>query len=216
MASENVLPWILQHRHLIQEPVLEIGSRHYKEHSSLDLRRAACAGMADYTGCDLTEGDNVDLIADITAPAEEVRRAFGSRTYSTIFCISVLEHIPDVFSAARNISLLLRSGGILIISVPFVFRHHGYPGDYWRFTPEAVRHLFPAVRFDRTPGSSTLSTLRRGDVIPLPEEFKARNRFSYRPSSRWVQAIRKRLKPWGVSFDYSLAPTMVNMIGAKI
>ena len=32
-------------------------------------------------------------------------------------------------------------------SVPFVWRIHAYPSDYWRFTKEGVKLLFPRIRF---------------------------------------------------------------------
>ena len=42
---------------------------------------------------------------------------------------------------AANLTRLLRPDGQLCISVPFSWKFHGYPSDYWRFTPDAFRSL---------------------------------------------------------------------------
>lgn len=216
MASENVLPWILKHKQLIKGPALEIGSKQYREHSSLNLRKAMADENIPYLGCDLEAGDNVDAVVDITRDFPHVKGQLG-KSFQTIFCISVMEHIPNIFQAAKNISGLLTPQGILFISVPFVFRFHGYPGDYWRFTPESVRYLFPDLDFDFHGEKNNLSTLAEGDVTPISSEFKTRNRFNFRPQSKIFKKIRKWGKDWNWPLlkDYSLAPTMVNMIGVK-
>jgi hypothetical protein len=43
---------------------------------------------------------------------------------------------------------MLREGGMTVLSVPFAWGVHAYPDDYWRFTPQAVKYLFPQLRFD--------------------------------------------------------------------
>jgi len=216
MASENVLPWILRHQNLIKGPVLEIGAKQYKGHSSLNLRQTMHKLSLPYSGCDLEAGDNVDTVVDITAEYESVQKALPLK-YQSVFCISVMEHIPNIFQAAKNITKILQPQGVLFISVPFVFRFHGYPGDYWRFTPESIRYLFPELDFDTHSDKNNLSTLVKDETTPLVPEFRKRNQFIFRPKSRWIKKIRK----WGKDFkfpffrEYSLAPMMVNMIGVK-
>jgi len=42
----------------------------------------------------------------------------------------------------------MKRGATLFISVPFVWRVHAYPNDYWRMTTEGVRSLFSLVEWD--------------------------------------------------------------------
>lgn len=56
-------------------------------------------------------------------------------------CISVLEHVFDVKSAASEISRTLKTGGYLFIVVPFAYPKHDVV-DYWRFLPDAYIKLF--------------------------------------------------------------------------
>lgn len=216
MASANTLEWIGRHLDAVGSQALEVGSKRYKDHAFLDLK-GFFAGRKPglrLTGCDLAEGDNVDVVVDLTAPPDTVLRAFGGRQFDTVFCVSVLEHVPQVFAAAKSIEHLLLPGGALFVSVPFVFRYHGYPGDLWRFTPEAVTFLFPGVDF-RNLESSVVTTLEDGDAMSLAgQNVDKLNRFLFRPKERGEKQERKRAKAAGEAVPaYSLAPAMINMLG---
>ncbi|WP_018411139.1 class I SAM-dependent methyltransferase [Methyloversatilis thermotolerans] len=218
MASANVAQWISSNIQHVGKDVLELGSKRYKEHAFLDLPGllAEHGGQVSLTGCDISEGENVDVVVDLTAPIERVKAALEDRTFDTIFCVSLLEHIPDVFSACRNIEQLLRPGGAIYLSVPFVFRYHGYPGDLWRFTPEALLYLFPGIDF-RDHEYSCISTLEDGDIMALKgKNMDKLNRFLFRPKSREEKIERKRAKSEGKRVPaYSLAPAMINMLGFR-
>ena len=219
MASENIEYWIKKNAGFVGARLLELGSRHYQDHSQLNLREMFPKAES-FVGSDLQPGVGVDVVFDLRAPFEEVDRILDGRRFDTIFCISVMEHIDDVFTASKNIARLLDPGGTLFLSVPFVFRHHGYPSDFWRFTPEALRFLFPTLDFDgELRERALMSTLVKGDYARLPDAFKKRNRFMFRPKDIEAKERRTSLKNLirlGEDIEmpeYSLAPTMINMIG---
>ena len=149
MASTNIDDWIIDNSEYIGKRALEIGSKKHKDDTDLKLDNLLKEYSPDtkLVGCDFEKGDGVDVVIDITAPISEIRSALGVEAFNTIFCISVLEHIPDIFKAAENITELLRPRGSLFISVPFIHRYHGYPADYWRFTPQSLLYLFPNIDF---------------------------------------------------------------------
>jgi hypothetical protein len=147
---------------------------------------------------DRQAGAGVDRVLDLAAPFEEVDRALAGRRFQTVLSTSVLEHCADPFRMAANLTRLLAPGGWIYVSVPFAFRFHGYPSDYWRFTPEGVRLLFPGVAFDEAAGC--WSTAKAGDFRPLSDAIgQAR-----------VSKPLRLLFPW----RYVLAPTMVHMLGS--
>lgn len=60
--------------------------------------------------------------------------------FDVVFNHTTLEHIYDVKKAFRNLCLM--SKDIVIIVVPFLQQMHGDYGDYWRFSPLAIKKLF--------------------------------------------------------------------------
>ena len=46
-----------------------------------------------------------------------------------------------VSEGIAEVKRVLRPDGAFLISCPFYFHIHAYPGDYWRFTPQAIDML---------------------------------------------------------------------------
>lgn len=104
------------------------------------------AGALSVTGIDINQGlldtarllmsdHRVDAelaIADITEP--EIEHRLG--TFDVILCNDVIEHVVDPVACARNLSALLRPGGIVYLEIPnaaaveFMVSdgHYGLPG----------------------------------------------------------------------------------------
>jgi SAM-dependent methyltransferase len=80
----------------------------------------------------------------------DVQRPFPLRDASldTIFCCSVLEHVPDPWTVLGEFRRVLRPGGHVILSVPFLFYLHDAPRDYFRFTRYGVQSLAERARLD--------------------------------------------------------------------
>lgn len=60
--------------------------------------------------------------------------------FDVVFNHTTLEHIYDFKTAFKNICLM--SKDIVIIVVPFLQQMHADYGDYWRFSPLAIRNMF--------------------------------------------------------------------------
>lgn len=64
-------------------------------------------------------------------------------------CLSVLEHSRRPWLLAANIERMLMKGGTLFISVPWHWRRHDYPGDFWRISADGLRVIFPSIEWKR-------------------------------------------------------------------
>jgi hypothetical protein len=95
---------------------------------------------SDAVGLDMQEGEGVDLVHDLENP-------LPGEPFAHVECMSVLEHCRRPWVVAHNIEEAMRKGSTLFLSVPFVWRWHGYPNDYFRFTADGVKSLFPRIEW---------------------------------------------------------------------
>lgn len=131
-AFQKTLPKPKKGRALI------VGSRVYE--GRVDRRRL----YTEPVGIDMLDGPGVDHVHDLQYPLpEEVGK------FAHVECMSVMEHCPRPWLLAQNLEDAMLPGATIWLSVPFVWRVHGYPSDYWRFTTEAVKLMFPRIEWER-------------------------------------------------------------------
>jgi hypothetical protein len=219
MGCMNQFRFIQQSTDLIKGPVLEVGSKDYGSTPNLRPLLPGC----EYLGVDQEEGKGVDVVLDLTSDLDTIARRLPVAKFNTIICFSVLEHCRAPFTMCDNLSELLNRGGLVFVSVPFSWQIHAFPSDYWRFTPQGVRALFPGFDFDTHPGH--LSTNIDGDTESINDSMmyvelsvkKALKRGSCGPLSALGIRMAKRLGilPQVFRYPHLFPPVMVNMIGVK-
>ena len=135
MGSSNQLLYVKTTCKDFQGRVLEVGANNNRT----GFKKYFQEQGATYTGTDLTPGADVDVVCDLTQDNNPLPREH----FDLVICCSVLEHVPNPWDMARCIGNVVVPGGKLYISVPWVWRYHPYPDDYYRFSFSAVRYLFP-------------------------------------------------------------------------
>ncbi len=86
---------------------------------------------------DLFPFRNTDLVAD----AASLPLRDGS--FDCVWLEFVLEHCPIPGRVASEAWRVTGPGGAVLVHVPWMLFYHDFPGDYWRFSLEALRTLFP-------------------------------------------------------------------------
>lgn len=82
---------------------------------------------------------------DILGVGEEL--PFADNTFDGVISIAVLEHVKDPFRCAKEIARVLKPGGELYCSVPFLQPLHGYPHHYYNMSHQGLWSLFdPLLR----------------------------------------------------------------------
>jgi len=112
-------------------PVLEVGSFQVAGQEAIADLRPLFPGKG-YLGIDSRPGPGVDQVADV----ETLPQADAS--VGTVLAMNTFEHVPRFWRGFAEIERVLRPDGVLLVSCPFYFHIHHHPGDYWRFTPEAL------------------------------------------------------------------------------
>jgi len=88
------------------------------------------------TEVDIDPTKNPDIVLDICDMSE-----IPDASYDVIFVLEVLEHVASPDRAVAEMHRVLRPGGRIMISVPFVFEIHEAPHDYFRYTRFGLAHL---------------------------------------------------------------------------
>ncbi len=219
VGDPNQLQLVANLKHCLAGPFLEVGSKDYG--STQNLRRLF-QSQGPYVGIDMEAGDGVDIVLDMTSDFSVIDEAVGRRRFGTIFCLSVLEHCDQPFRMAEHMTRLLKPGGAVVVSVPFAWKFHGYPSDYWRFTHEGIKKLFPQLVFDMGHAAASRG---KSPSFETPDENLGRINFSSK--SHWEQGhyvrgvtargfrllARLGIFKWLADSPYVLAPTMVFMVG---
>jgi SAM-dependent methyltransferase len=79
---------------------------------------------------------HVDREVDLTRPLP-----FEPERFETVLLADVLEHIPEPWQLMQEIGRVLSPAGKVIILVPFLYRVHEAPHDYYRYTEFGLAEL---------------------------------------------------------------------------
>lgn len=82
---------------------------------------------------------DIEVAPDVIGNAEIL--PLKSNSVDCVVCCEVLEHIKHPERCCAEMFRILKPGGVLILSVPFLYPLHGDPNDYTRFTPDALRDM---------------------------------------------------------------------------
>lgn len=77
---------------------------------------------------------------DVVGVGEEL--PFADNSFDAVFSFSVLEHVKNPFQCAAEIERVLKPGGVIYTSVPFLIPVHGYPHHYYNMTQQGLKNLF--------------------------------------------------------------------------
>ena len=127
---------------------------------------------ARWVVADIERGFSPDVGADVQA------LPFRDAVFDAIKATELLEHVPDVARALGECRRVLRPGGHLVITAPFLERLHGDPGDYSRYTRSMWERLLAAadlkpVTIDEQGGYFThLAGLLRFLVLRAPRPLR--------------------------------------------
>jgi SAM-dependent methyltransferase len=131
--------------------VLDVGcgSKPYQELFKVD----------SYTGLDYRkEGGSVDPSVDYYYDGGLF--PFQDEIYDSCICTEVLEHVFDPDQFLSELNRVLTLGGVLLVTVPFVWDEHDQPYDYARYSSYGLTYLLKEHGFETMMHQKTMDDLR--------------------------------------------------------
>jgi len=126
----------------------------------------------------MRRGPGVDRVEDLRA------LSFADGEVGTALCLDTLEHCEDPVAACRELARVTAAdGGVCVISSVMLFGIHGYPSDYFRFTPEGFRSMLSA---------STRRGMAGVGGPDIPTQWSAWGLAAGRSTSTWRGCRRSR------------------------
>jgi SAM-dependent methyltransferase len=88
-------------------------------------------------------------------------------TVESVLLTEVLEHCPQRDEVLKEIARVMKPGGFVFVTVPFIWPIHTVPHDEYRYTPFALRRLldaagFPNAKIEATGGRHAVLALTLG------------------------------------------------------
>ena len=109
--------------------------------------------MWEYTGFDIAEGPNVDVVLSPSEKWDTFKRKGSDGVYvyddaskyrdayDVVVTGQTLEHVPAAWLFFVDLTSLMRPGGLLWVTAPNTEIFHEHPVDCWRIWPAAMRRL---------------------------------------------------------------------------
>lgn len=112
---------------------LGAGSAKYRE---IILKKAS-----EYRSCDAVKNEDIDDVCDV------LNLPYSAESFNTVISTQVIEHVNNPYRMAEQIYKVLKPGGKIIVTAPFLILKHSDPGDYFRFTAGGLLEVFKQSGF---------------------------------------------------------------------
>lgn len=149
--------WLADNRARLAGRVLDVGSK-----------RKAAKGLFALEPRPDDRWIALDIVADSTPDAvgRGEQLPFRAGSFDAVVCSEVIEHVADPAALIAELHRVLRPGGRLLLSSPFLYPIHGDPHDYQRLTETRLRQLLRDFE-DVQIGVSGYFPSVVGDVLKL-------------------------------------------------
>lgn len=84
----------------------------------------------------------IDFLTDLNKPIP-----VSDGTFDVILMSNLLEHMPEPLALLGECHRILKQGGVLLVTVPFLIKIHQAPYDFLRYTEFMLERLFSSAGF---------------------------------------------------------------------
>lgn len=116
-----------------------------------------------YTGLDITNGPNVDVVS-----IDPYRFPFEDGEFDLVISGSTMEHVEDIFLWFDEVVRMAAPGATIVIATHTSWDYHPHPVDCWRIMPDGMKFL---VRKSGLIESSVITSTKT-DILLIARKAK--------------------------------------------
>ena len=161
VTTNNQLANFIKQEKLSGKSFLELGF--LQQDNVLDFKNLCLKQGASFYRSNVEDSESIDFVWDLHKPFPA---NYPIQKFDYVICSSVMEHVAKPWIAAKNIEDIIKPNGKLFWTTPWVWKIHGYPDDYWRYTPSAVKQVFSFMDWC-FEGSGYIIALKRFQLFGL-------------------------------------------------
>ncbi len=140
IARRGLYHAISDHRLLVKGKVLDVGCgrkpyKHLFEYS-------------EYIGVDVENEAHPHKEEEIDVIYDGRVLPFTDNSFDTVICSQVLEHVFEPADFLQELNRVCKTGGILILTVPFMWGEHEQPNDAMRYSSFGIKHSLECQGFE--------------------------------------------------------------------
>jgi len=174
--------FLKKHSTAVKGRCLEFGGATYKSYFP---------HAGQYEVISIKEGPGIDYVGDVHNLSSLPVGIFDS-----IICTQVFEHLSHPHIAAKSLYSMMKPGGVLLFTVPFINNIHYSPTDFYRFTPYGCRLILEEVGFvinEIDYGGNSLVSV--GSLLGLVAEDFSKEELSIKDPIYPYNNLIKAIKP---------------------
>lgn len=97
--------------------------------------------VKEYIGVEIEDNNHVQAEKNIEAYYDGKTIPFSDNYFDSILSSEVFEHVFNLEQILKELNRVLKPGGHMLITVPFVWEEHSMPYDFARYTSFGIKDL---------------------------------------------------------------------------
>lgn len=162
--------------------------QHYSHHISRNVLDFGCGAKPymglfkyeKYTGLDIKRNNSEDGLNKADVFYDGVTIPFPDGGFDSIFSSQVFEHIYNLEQIVSELNRVLKVGGKMLVTVPFVFEEHERPFDFKRYSSFGLRTLLEENGFmvlEMKRDTTYFETILQVFLVYLTQNVLPQNRY---------------------------------------
>lgn len=140
--------------------------------------------VQEYIGLEIESIEQAHNSEEIDVYYDGITIPFNDNHFDSVFSSEVFEHVFNLEQVLKELHRVLKPGGNMLITLPFVWYEHSIPWDFARYTSFGIKYLLEQNGFEVVVSEKTTNYVET--------VFQVWNAYIYEsvlPRNKWLKTI---------------------------